>query len=310
MKINEKLLYFALPILMLIFSCSKKDNQVETPVANPKLFNVSFNVSGFTTEVTPLPSFKSSAVNKTMDQAAAKLSDQITTLEYLIYNSSDQLLKDSIQTSRYADFGTINVQLPAGSYKLVVAGMSGSYDLLSKENIANAYITSIFPYGIGDWFKQVSDFKVTNNAVNQSVTLDREVGKIGFVLTDALPKDLAKISLNFTSCTRVRFYGSSDLLTEIQTVEFLLKPSQEGTLNFSSSTFVIPKYNGFITTDVSIRAYNTSGSLIVEKIIKDVVVEKNKMTTLSGALFTSLTSSTTTTVTINSDWKPSAIVTF
>lgn len=307
MKINEKLLYFALPIVMLIFSCSKKDSPIETPVANQKLHNVSFNVSGFTSNITPLPSLKTSAVKQTMTQAAVDLSDQITKLEYLVYNSSGQLLKDSVQTSGWANFGKIYLRLPAGSYKLVVAGMSGPYSILNKENSVSVFLTSYLSYGIGDWFKQVSDFTVTDQVLSQSVVLDRVVGKVGFVLTDAIPKDLAKISMGFTSGSWVKLNDSSDPATAIQTIEFPLKPSHEGTLNYSSSAFVIPMYSGFITTDVSLRAYNTSGTLIVEKIIKNVVVEKNKMTTLSGALFTS---STTSNVTINSEWKPSAIVTF
>ncbi|SHE65592.1 hypothetical protein [Pedobacter caeni] len=310
MKINAKLLYFALPVLMLIFSCSKKDNPVEPPIENQKLFNVNFNVSGFTSNITPLPSFKSSTVNQATTQATPKLSDHISRLEYLIYNSSGQLLKDTVQLSNATNFGTIDLQLPAGGYKSVVVGTNGPHNILEKQNVANVLLTPYSPYSIGDWFKQVSDFKVTDQALNQSVVLDRVVGKVGFVLTDAIPKDLAKISLAFTSGLYLRLIGSLDPGTSVQTIDFPLKASQEGLLNFSSSTFVIPLSSGSITTDVSIRAYNTSGTLIVEKIVKNVVIERNKLTTLSGALFTSLPSQTTANVTVNSEWKPSTTVTF
>lgn len=308
MKINVKLIYFVLPFLMLIFSC-EENIPIEPPVANQKLFNVSFNVSGFTSHVTPLASLKTSAVNQTMNLSVADLPNQITALEYLIYNSSGQLLKDSIQTSS-STFGTMNLQLPAGSYKLIVAGMRGLYTIYSKESSVDISLTSKYPSKIGDWFKQVADFVVNEQALNQNIVLDRVVGKVGFILTDAIPKDIAKISMGFTTGSYVLLNSSYSPGTVTQIEESPLKLSDEGKLNYSSSAFVIPMNTGSITTDVSIRAYNTSGTLIVEKIIKNVVVEKNKMTTLSGALFTSLPSSTTTNVTVNSDWKPSTTVTF
>lgn len=311
MKISKKLLYFSIPILTFIASCSKIDNREETPVTNQKLFNVSFNVSGFTSSVTPLPFLKSSVVTQATTQTDVKLSDQITKLQYLIYNSSGHLIKDSVQNNDALNFGTINLQMPAGSYKLLVAGISGICNIINKENITNVFISKYTSsYGIRDWFKQVSNFNVTEQALNQNIVLDRIVGKIGLVLTDAIPKDLAKITLGFTSGAYVYLNNSSDPATGVETVDFLLKPSEEGKLNFSSSAFVIPMASGSITTDVSIRAYNTSGTLIVEKIVRGVVVEKNKMTTLSGALFTSLSSNTTTNVTINDTWNPSTIVTF
>lgn len=310
MKVSKKLLFCALPMLLLIISCSKNDNPIETPDENQKLFKVSFNVSGFTTDITPLPGLKSSAVNQSLTPTAAKLSDQISKLEYLIYNSSGQLVIDSVQTSNLSNFGAINLQLPAGNYKLIVAGMSGNYMIANNKNSTLVNIFGYLDYGIGDWFKQVTDFKVADQNLNQSVSLDRAVGKVGFVLTDAIPKNLAKITLAFTSGNWMFLNNENDPPTALQIIEFPMKPSREGELNFSSSAYVIPMANGFITTDVSIRAYNTFGNLIVEKIIKNVVIEKNKMTTLTGALFTSLPSSTDTNVTINSEWKPSAIVNF
>lgn len=310
MKVSKKLLYFALPMLLLIVSCSKNDNPVETPDENQKLFKVSFNLSGFTSDITPLPGLKSSTVNQGLTQTAAKLSDQISKLEYLIYNSSGQLLIDSVQSSNLSNFGAVNLQLPAGSYKLIVAGMSGPYSMGNPKNSTAASISTYLGYGIGDWFKQVTDFKVSDQSYEQSVALERMVGKVGFVLTDAIPKDVAKISLIFTSANWLYLNHPFDPVAGVQTVEYPMKPSREGELNFSSSAYVIPMANGLITTDVSIRAYNTSGNLIVEKIIKNVVIEKNKMTTLTGALFTSLPSNTATNVMINSEWKPSSIVNF
>lgn len=133
-----------------------------------------------------------------MTQAVANLTSHISGLEYLIYNSSGQLVKDTIQYSS-VNLGTINLQLPAGSYKLVVAGMSNPFKILDKESSGTSALFKSPPYGIGDWFKQASDFTVTDQALNQSIVLDRVVGKVGFVLTDAIPKDIASVSLSFTS---------------------------------------------------------------------------------------------------------------
>jgi hypothetical protein len=143
--------------------------------------------------------------------------------------------------------------------------------------------------------------------LNQSVALDRAVGKVEVILTDAIPKDMAKLSLSFTAGSYLLLNNPNNPPIAVQTIVQDLKPSYEGTLNFSLPAFVIPMSNGFITTDVSIRAYNTSGALAIEKIIKNVVIERNKMITLSGALFTT---SASTNVTINGDWKPSSTITF
>lgn len=306
---------------MFIISCSKNNNVAVPKENEQKLFDVSFNVSGFVSNVTPLSSLKSSALSsttaagtgQTVTQTAPLLYEQVSTLHYLVYNSSGQLLKDSVQRTPLSTFGTFNLQLPAGSYKMLVAGLNGTYSLISKESSTTAFISPVPSNGVYDWFKQVADFKVTDQPVNQNVVLDRVVGKVGILLTDALPSNLAKITIAFTSGSWFYLNYSFNPGTNTQTRDFVIKSSLAGTKNFSADAFVIPLNDGKITTDVSIRAYSVSGDLIVEKIIKNVVIEKNKLTTLSGELFSDLPAggaATGTSVSINSEWKPATTVAF
>lgn len=309
MKFKDKLLYFAIPVLMIVFSCSKKNNPVEQPTVNQKLFNVNFNVSGFTSSVSPLSSSKSSVINQTADQASTQLSDVLYRLHYLVYNPNGVLVKDTVQNKSASDFGTMNLLLPVGDYKLVVVGMDRVHDVLNKNIITNVYAARLQQSQLGDLFKQIADFKVTNQATNQSVALDRIVGKVGVTFTDAIPKGLSRMTMTFTTGSLVYLNNSNNPQTEVYTGSYYFKPADEGLLNFSYSSFVIPLNSGSITTDVMIRGYNASETIIAEKFIKNVVIEKNKMTMLSGALFSSLPSNSTS-VTVNSDWKPSSIITF
>jgi hypothetical protein len=297
---NIYLLIFFM-IATAIVSCSKKADLVEN-IQSDKLYDVKFSVSTFNTEIVGLGVLSSLSIDNSSGTTVTNaLGDQIASLEYVIYNSSGVMVKNATQANSLATFGSISEQLPAGDYKMYIVGSTTPFNIIPKENISQLFITPSI-YNIGDWFVKTIDLKVTEQMQLQNLILDRVVGKIEVQITDAIPANTAKITLSSTSASWIHFSSPYERSTEVRTVETILSSADIGKTDYKVSSFVIPLTTGSITSDVSIRAYNASGSLIADKIVKDVKVEKNKKTIMTGKLFTSTSSTAGLSVTVNADW--------
>jgi hypothetical protein len=293
-------LFMLLAISVATVSCSKQ-NETATPEKSDKLYDVNLSVSTFSTEIVGLTSSVGStrgAVSATNSTNA--VGDQISYIEYAIYNSSGLLVKNATQVKSLATFGTINEQLPAGSYRIFILGSTDTY-IISKDNYASVYV--YFGNRIADSFMKTIDIKVAEEPLSQSVVLERVVGKLEVQITDAIPANTAKITISSSSGTAVYFNNSYERNPYAKSTETTLTSADYGKLNFISSSFIIPLNSGSIISDVSIRAYNTTGGLMVDKIVKDVKVETNKKTVMTGKLFTTPAATTTGfSIGLNSDW--------
>jgi hypothetical protein len=293
-------LFMLLAISVATVSCSKQ-NETATPEKSDKLYDVNLSVSTFSTEIVGLTSSVGStrgAVSATNSTNA--VGDQISYIEYAIYNSSGLLVKNATQVKSLATFGTINEQLPAGNYKIFVVGSADNISL-TKENYSS--VTVYFGGKVADTFVKSFDLKVTDETVTQSIVLDRVTGKLEIQITDAIPTNTAKITVTSSSSVSIYLTSSSERYPQPKTSETSLSTLDYGKTNFTLGSFIIPLTTGSIISDVSIRAYNTTGGLMVDKIVKDVKVETNKKTVMTGKLF--ITPAATTTgfsIGLNSDW--------
>jgi hypothetical protein len=293
-------LFMLLAISVATVSCSKQ-NETATPEKSDKLYDVNLSVSTFSTEIVGLTSSVGTtrgAVSATNTTNAA--GDDISNIEYVIYNSSGLMVKNATQIKSLATFGTINEQLPTGNYRIFIVG-STEFISMIKDNYSQI---ALYPSSkVGDIFIKSIDLKVAAETISQSVILDRIVGKIEVQITDAIPTNTAKITISSSSGTVVYLNNNTDRYPQAKTAESTITSADYGKTNFIASSFIIPSISGSLISDVSIRAYNTTGGLMVDKIVKDVKVETNKKTVMTGKLFTTPAATTTGfSIGLNSDW--------
>jgi hypothetical protein len=292
-----------LSILLLsvfLFSC-KKSEQTKTEQTK---YKVNLTVSDFaaTTAVMSVPGTKSTlAIGDTLKNYADNL-------YYRIYNSSGVWVNSVEQASTVSTFGTINDALPTGTYNVFIAASKG---FLSLSSTSTPYTDAAYaPFTIwNDTFAKAFTLTVGTSAVNQAVRLDRVVAGLQVVLEDAIPTNAAKISVVVNpDCFGLYMKGTSSTTDDPRTTEFTLTTADKGVKNKSFMSYV---GNTVATASVSIRAYTSTGTLIIEKTIPNLTFEKSKRTILTGSLFTGTsTQSAGFAITVNPSWTNTTPVKF
>lgn len=274
-NINMKKILYLLAITVVFGSC-KRGGEAD---AKPSVINVerkhsvAFNVGGF-----QLSAIRTSSIDE------SDLGSKVDNIIYQVFNSSGILVKTIEQNKKDHNFGNIQDSLLAGTYTAVLVAVKGQ---VYGYNTANQLLDDggFFYYNgkpAEDTFYKKFTFTV-KEAVDQNVTLERIVGKLEFVIKDTIPENINSISLVLQGET-THFWYSKKLNSDIylKTYDLVLTNSDKGKSGYKFSYYIL---NTDSKIDATIRAYDKSGNLIVEKKVLSVIVPKNGVASYSGLLF-------------------------
>jgi len=291
-------------LALVLFGCKKSEQAKVEPVKEQTKYQIKFTVSDFaaSTAVMSSPGTKSTmAVGDTLKNYADNL-------YYRVYNSNGVWVNTIEQASTASGFGTISDALPSGTYSVFIAAAKGSLYTGDKTfSYSNNYFS---PYdNWNDTFAKSLTLTVGTTAINQAVRLDRVVAGLQVILEDAIPTNAAKISVIINpEASGLRLNGSSIFGSSPKTTDFTLTTTDKGVKNKSFMMYVA---NTFSVTSVSIRAYTSTGNLIIEKTVPNLTFEKSKRTILTGSLFTGTSNSAAGfAVTVNPSWTTTTPVKF
>jgi len=309
-----------------IFSCSRDEGLAGNDDRNlnsKDLVPVSFSV-GFSKNVTG---------------SGVKTSANVGTLLYDVYDAaSGNIFKASILSG-----GVVQDSLPEGNYIIVFAaatnamlsGPSGGNNIINLKNTLQTW--PYFRYdAIGGiyngtplhfcnsnsdvFYKKISFTVDKNSTNNNSVTLDRIVGKIQVVLQDTIPDDVvflyATFPYNFEYYVTLNTdYSNGGTLSE----RFVISDADKKTSGFTFSYTCFENLNfdqsrnpGTITLqairELPAGVVDYGQSLVASKVINNVDIFKNQTVVYTGKLFdgavnsSNSNSSTEFTVSINDVW--------
>ncbi|MBR1447431.1 MAG: FimB/Mfa2 family fimbrial subunit [Prevotella sp.] len=243
-------------------------------------------------------------------RAAKAASEVVTRLNFAVYDESGSRIKQINQTSGDKNFGTAAFQLEEGDYFLVVVGHSanGNPTMTTPAKIQFSNST-----GYTDTFLCYGEVTIGEDAVNYEVSLDRIVARCSFVLTDeTIPSDVRKMQFYYTGGSGA-FNAATGLgsVNSKQTVTFDISSPSATTAEgrqFDLYTFLHEQSDNIA---LKVTALDVSGNTLYERDF-DVPMEQNHITWLSGAFFTGSGSSSTsvTSVTVNTDWAGETHLTF
>ena len=175
------------------------------------------------------------------------------------------------------NFGTMSLDLPAGSYKLLVVAHSCSKSA-STTNFNRVSFTS----PLSDVFAYETDISITTEAKTIAATLTRATARVDLIISDDIREDAASIMFNFTG-------GSTLLNAETmegvassthKVVEMEITDREQKTYSFY--TFACPDGQKL---KVEASAYDANGQLLGAKVFNDVTVERNRVTSITSPLF-------------------------
>jgi hypothetical protein len=282
----------------LFFSC-KKDKKV-TPA--PKLYPVSFNLSGFTQTQVPIGKAKTASLGTQATDTVP-----VQSLVYMLFQLQGSLKSLGLISQRRIEkgdpgFGTFTDNVAAGTYTAVFIGGSDNLKILLNNYFS--YTTSLYPattYWDDTFYKSIP-ITVSAGSLNQAISMKRITARLDLVLKDAIPTGTKKITVSFKDTAVVDAYTGKTYIDRNQSVTNVtskaINTSDIGTTNYTITMYTLNNVTPF---DVTISYYGADASNpLGTKVVNNVVCKVNTITTLSGNLFTAANSEFK--ITVNQDW--------
>lgn len=253
---------------MSFTSCQKAVyDDVDTPVENKAGIPIKFIVSSFERMDARSMSFSRGTDVRSI----------CSRLNLAVYNGT-QKIKQINQLSTDSDFGTLQLTLPEGKYKIVVLAHNGA---------KNPTMTDIEKIGFNgkltDTFYYCTNITVGSEAQSFDVDLKRAVAMVRFQ-TNKIPANVSKMKFYYTG-------GSSSLnallgegaVKSRQTEEIAVSTDMVGNPG-SFDIFSIPRSdNNLLTMDVT--AFDNENAQIFHKRIDGIQIKRNFITELNGSFF-------------------------
>ena len=231
-------------------------------------------------------------------------------------------------------FNVITDSLAAGTYTIVVTGSNEDIGInIDDTGFGYDFIfyNPLLPPSGGDFFSRAAVYvnegvdalpqsqeiyfaklqiTVGNQNSTQSICLNRIVGQLEVNLEDAIPDNVAYISViredeyeGFSFYNEVPFGGTllQDQLMYQDSDPSTINASDRGKPNYKTDRFVM---NTATPMNVKLVAFDAGSNIIVQKTIPNVRMYKNKRTILSGKLFSTDPASQQFTINANQAWGP------
>lgn len=267
-----------LPILLLLFAC---DRSGETTLEVEKV-PVTFKVSALKVNV----SYMTKTVSTRASTDSTVLGNVINSLSYYIFDSNMKYVQhgttsftpgvDPIPES----FGKIQLNLPAGTYKVIFVGRGdGSGSLLfDGYNPALTY-ESRFLCDDRESFYYTSDIVVSTTSANFPINLTRTSGLVGINISDNIPADVSKVTVTLGYYYHWYVYQSETYTLQNYVSRTYDMASTSGKLDPFTYNIVKPQ-----SIKVTFKIYDVNNSVLDEQSVT-VPVYENRKTMISGNLF-------------------------
>lgn len=193
-------------------------------------------------------------------------------------------------------FGEFECSLDMGSYTMVVIAR-GNFDgdVLNLTSPTSAAYTSDH---VRETFAATQEVNVTSNTpLDLTAVLNRVIAKVVIVSTDNRTADVANIRATFSAGGK-SFSPTTGLATVNTGFSNTMQGANIGAKeNAISYVFLATDEQ---TMDVTIETLDAEQNVLFSKTVSDVPLKRNRVTTLTGAMFTAEAAAGS--FTLNSDW--------
>jgi hypothetical protein len=263
--------------LVCMFSC-KKDKK--DPPAE-KLYDLSFNVTGFSQTYVPI---EGGVVKNKTTTAVDTL--PVTDLIFILFSADGKQVKDLKRvTKNTSGFGQFKTGIGPGNY--VAAFCAGSSALSTSSNFITSYTINGKFRSWGDTFHKRIPITVSSSPVTENIELDRLTAQFVLNIIDPIPSDVTKVTVSFPDRPGiVPFTGELGSASPyyISTNTATFTAGDAGKANYR---IVMNTLNNVTPFTVTIQYFKTDQvKAFATKIIKNIVCNRNVRTILSGNVFT------------------------
>lgn len=279
-------------VAMLLVATSCIDESEETIVDNQaETVPVRVHVSDFTISQDAFYGAKS----------AENLNDytNVGAIDLAFYEGTTEVYKTTQLRSdptTYTTFGSFECDLPIGNYTMVVIGRGYSVgDVFELNSPTSAGYTT---ERARETFCATQSVTVTSSTpLDLTITLSRIIAKLHIVSTDERTASVTKIRTTYGAGGK-SFNPTTGLATVNSGFAVTNTPSSAvTTLDVGNYAFLATDEQ---TMDITIEALDAGENVLFTKVVPNVPLRRNRVTTLTGQVFTAGTSSAT--FQVDSDW--------
>ena len=276
-----KNLFFLVNIAMcLIFAACSKDSTEQN--AEQALVPVTVRVSDFAVSQGDFPATRATAIGSY---------NGVKFLTLSFYKSDGTEVYKHTQNrddaSTYTTFGEFSTSLMYGNYTMVVVA-NGNSNAVTLTSATTATYGENKPW---DTYAATQAVSITgNDAVNLNATLDRVCAAVAVQSTDVRPADVAKIRVTTTAGGR-SFNPTTGLATVNDGVSVEITPtSAVGNTTYVGAYLFLTADEQ--TMDVTVETLDATDNVLFSKTITDVPLKRNRVTVLTGAIYSGTSVST------------------
>ena len=286
-----KNLYLLLAIALLVAGCKKKDALVPVRVC----------VDDFTITQDDFPSREDPT--GIGDYSGVKA----ITLAFYTAGGDEQYEFTQLRAdaSTYTTFGSFSLALPMGSYTMVVLG----YGLNEGEpaiTLTSPTTATFGDYPARETFAATQAVSIASTtSVEISATLSRIVSKLKVHSSDGCTANAVNVRTTFSAGGKA-FNPTAGLATSNTGFSNVL-PIQSSLGNSTNSISYLFLDTDEQTMTVTIDVLDGDGESISHKVVNTVPLQRNRLTTLTGSLYSA---GAGTDFTINTSWLPETEVPF
>lgn len=265
---------------MMAASCGNQSDELsnEQTVELSQLVPVRVHVEGFSLSHEEFSGAQTRAAQDVADYSG------INAMTLAFYNAAGtEVVKTTQLKSVSTTFGEFECSLPMGSYTMVaVAYFNSDASPLALTSPTAAAFTGTRAY---ETFATTQAVNITNtSAVDISATLDRIVSKLQVVSTDGKTADVSNVRMTFTAGGKDFNPTTGFAITNTGFVNMVGNSASVGSTSTSLSFL-------FLATDeqninVTIETLDAQGNTLLSKTVNNVPFKRNRVTKLTGAMYT------------------------
>ena len=269
-------------MVLMAASCTNESQDSSVISSNEQdLAPVRVHVDGFSVSQQDFSESQTRAVQDVADYNGIKT---VT----LAFYKSDGTLQYSASQSRDnmpdgKTFGEFTLGLPMGSYTMVVIASGSAYPMTLNSMSEAVFDTQ--EVRVRDTFLAKQNVDVTTNtALDLTATLSRVISKLQVNSSDGRTSDVSNVRMTFSAGGQGVNPLNGFALTDAGFSNTVSITTPAGSISQSAS-------NLFLATDeqtmnVTIETLDADGAVLFSKTINDVPFKRNRITKLTGAMYT------------------------
>ena len=284
-KTMKKVSFIVVALMgMLVAGCNQSDEQFENANAGP-IAPVRVHVDGFSVSH---EDFSGTQTRATKDVAAYSGVNAVTLAFYSGSTEKYKATQLKTDASTYTTFGSFSLSLPMGSYTMVVLAYNNSdASPLTLTSPTVAAYTGTRAY---ETFAYTQAVNITgNSAVDISAVLDRIVSSLNVISTDGKTADVTNVRMTFSAGGKDFNPTTGFAITNTGFANTVGNSAAVGSTSTSLSYLFLASDEQ--TMNVTIETLDADGAVLFSKTVNNVPFKRNRITKLTGAMYTNTSTS-------------------